>query len=53
MLLEQLDRPPGVALDRELEVDRVGAEEHEALGGGMLRQGRVPPCMLTINAASR
>ena len=38
MLLEELDRASVAAVDLELELDRIGAEEDEAAGGGVLGQ---------------
>ena len=53
MPLEELDRALVAVVDLELELDRVGAEEDEPVGGGVLVSGSVPPCMFTISAASR
>ena len=38
MLVEELERAPVAAVDLELDLDRVGAEEHEPVGRGVLGQ---------------
>ena len=38
MLLEELDRALVAVVDLELDLDRVGAEEDEPVGGGVLGQ---------------